>query len=274
MLGLAPNAARIAVRFYEKGSLGDYERNLENYLQDTKMVLGNGGMRDYLPPRSYRYFSNQMAAFGKAENVPDSVICQLMRAFVFGKPFPHAFYQLLIQRMRVDKGFSGVGSQKHDVIGYRAALIKACLVRARRIEAGGRWVELNDSKEIGYRLGRLFALLERAQAIAVPGINSTIRDRYMGAAAATPGGIRGNEDIPISVKIGKDKPGLRNWFDDRIGEVMCGDGQDVIRSFPATLDYEQQGLFYIGYYHQRASRQADCQTAANSKEGLNNEQTD
>ena len=114
-----------------------------------------------------------------------------------------------------------------------------------------------DNANPGYRLGRLFAVLESAQRAALPGLNATIRDRYFGAASATPATvfpllIRNSSHHIANLRKG-DKGGLAVWLDREIGEVMGG----IAARFPGTLRLEEQGQFAIGYYHQRFAKRAD-----------------
>ena len=101
-----------------------------------------------------------------------------------------------------------------------------------------------DSTNIAYRLGRLFAILEKAQKDAVPGANTTIKDRYYGSASATPRTVFPQLIRLAQHHIQKAEYGRRN--DGIIEDVMQG-----IQEFPAHLSLDNQGMFAIGYYHQR-----------------------
>ena len=103
----------------------------------------------------------------------------------------------------------------------------------------------------GYRLGRLFAVLEKAQEEAVKGASATIKDRYFGAASATPGHVfpillRGAQNNIAKLRKGPDTRGRAIHLDKLISEIVEG-----INAFQPTLKLEEQGLFTIGYYHQR-----------------------
>ena len=101
-----------------------------------------------------------------------------------------------------------------------------------------------ESTNIAYRLGRLFAALEKAQKDAVPGANTTIRDRYYGSASATPRVV-----FPQLLRLGQhhiQKSDYGFTSDKMIEEIMSG-----IQEFPAHLSLDDQGMFAIGYYHQR-----------------------
>jgi CRISPR-associated protein Csd1 len=114
-----------------------------------------------------------------------------------------------------------------------------------------------ESTHIAYRLGRLFAVLEKAQKNAIPGANTTIKDRFYGSASATPSVI-----FPQILRLAQHhirKAEYGGWADKMIEEIVCG-----IKTFPAHLSLDDQGMFAIGYYHQR---QALYTKSENPKEG-------
>ena len=111
-----------------------------------------------------------------------------------------------------------------------------------------------SNTNVGYRLGRLFAVLEKIQQAAI-NPTATIRDRFYPSASATPAAVFGNlmrlAGHHLS-KLDSDKKGLRIWFEKQLEEIMSG-----ISNFPAHLPLEDQGMFAIGYYHQRCSKKGD-----------------
>ena len=146
-----------------------------------------------------------------------------------------------------------------EISGLRVALCKSVLARDRRKGVKGIEEEIpvsldKESINPGYRLGRLFAVLENIQRAALgQQINATIRDRYYGAASATPASVFPvlfrNTQNHLS-KLRKDKPGLAHHLERELGEVVNGLGSH----FPRNLKIEDQGRFAIGYYHQSNSR--------------------
>ena len=105
-----------------------------------------------------------------------------------------------------------------------------------------------ESKAPAYRLGRLFAVLEKIQEDAI-GASTTIRDRYYGAASATP--------IVVFPQLMRKLPHHLSKLDastyfEKIIQQIC-DGLQPPTPFPSVLTLEQQGLFAVGYYHQRQS---------------------
>jgi CRISPR-associated protein Csd1 len=100
--------------------------------------------------------------------------------------------------------------------------------------------------ECAYQLGRLFASLERAQEDALPGLNATVKDRYFGAASSTPASVFPRLIRMNQHHIGKLEGGKKVVAEKRIQEIM-----GRIDAFPSHLGLVDQGLFAIGYYHQR-----------------------
>lgn len=255
LLGIAPYQARLAVRFYETGSLGELQKNVTQFLMDTEL----GGVK----PCSMRGYLEQTAVQGEAKNLPLSLVTSCMRAMVHNRPFPRALMQMILGRMSVDHG-----AKKPWDLGRRAAILKACLIRSSRARGAelGREMErsltvgLNcENNNQGYLLGRLFALLEKAQLDAIGGANATIRDRFMGAAATTPARV-----YPQLLKLAQhhiSKCEYGGYIDRQIQEVISLLGDD---GFPKTLSFDDQGLFYIGYYQQRQALYAKKVTTSNN----------
>lgn len=246
VLGIAPYQARLAVRFYEEGSLGDLRRNLETFLKDTEIVG--------VEPRSMRTYLQQVAPLGENSNIPSPLITSCMQALLRGTAFPASIFEQLLARMRADRA-----TRNSWDMGQRAAMLKAYLVRRDRMRGigdsdneGRLTVALNEKNEsIGYLLGRLFAVLEKVQVEAIGGgkasnINATIRDRYMASAATTPARVYPQLLKLAQHHVGKSEYGYAS--DRKIQEIIALMPDDP---FPATLNYDQQGEFYIGYYQQK-----------------------
>lgn len=255
VLGLAPNAARLAVRFFETSTLGRMAEHFGAYLRDVSMVD--------VRSRSLRTLLLQTAPMGAAEQLPSTLVNGCMGAMLTGRAFPQALYYAVLSRMRSDHA-----RRNSWDMGQRAALLKACLVRRARLglegsdeengAAGtddGRGLNMYLDRERtnrGYVLGRLFAVMEHAQRSALGDVNATIRDRYIGAASTTPARVfphlLHNAQNHLA-KLRKFNPGLCVKFEKANDEIMgLLDGPSL---FPKTLDAEDQGEFFVGYYQQR-----------------------
>jgi CRISPR-associated protein Csd1 len=237
VLGLAPNAARIAVRFWYAGSVGEVAGNMEQHFDDIEMTCG---------PKQPQYLSLfrllvATAALGKSENIAPNLAGELMKAILIGAPYPHALLGATIRRCRAER----------EITYPRASLIKAVLTReARYYKRTAKEVGMSldtTNSNVGYRLGRLFATLEKIQEEASPGINATIRDRFYGSASSTPVAA-----FPHLMK-------LKNHHLSKLAnrgravnlEKVIGEIIDGLNDFPTHLSLPDQGRFAVGYYHQR-----------------------
>jgi CRISPR-associated protein Csd1 len=242
VLGLAPNASRLSVRFWQVDDLGTLVARLGEHWHDLAIEP-----RPWkIAPEPWRLV-RETAPQGKWENVPPTLAGETMRSILTGGHYPETLFASVVMRCRADR----------DLNGMRAAILKACLVRADRKAERKESVSVSlDTEEInaGYRLGRLFAVLESIQREALHAVNASIRDRYYGAASATPGAV-----FPILLRTAGhhlsnirkgDKTKLAGWFEREIGEIMDGIGT----SLPRNLAIADQGRFAIGYYHQRYGR--------------------
>ncbi len=234
LLGLAPNAARLSVRFWHPGRFGDFARHVQRFWADLAIMPSPWKN----PPAAWALLY-ETALLGKAENIPPLLGGQVMRAVLTGQPLPRSLLAAVIARIRADG----------DINGRRAAICKAVINRHTKQEEIP--VSLDpDNASPAYRLGRLFAVLEQIQQRALPGLNATIKDRYFAAASATPARV-----FPVLVKnathhlslMRKEGGGLGHWFDARMGAIWTGLGPDL----PRSLNLEDQGRFVAGYYHER-----------------------
>jgi len=237
VLGLSPNASRIAIRFWMVDSIPNMAARFCQHFEDIKIIHGP---RDPATLSLFRLLV-ATASLGKSDNIPPNIAGDTMRAILEGRPYPQSLLQAAIRRIRAD----------HELTYPRAALIKACINRANRLKNPPNKEELKvtldlNNANIGYRLGRLFASLEKLQSEAHPGLNATIRDKFYGAASSTPVTVFGNLMRLKNHHLAKlENGGRRVNFERLLAEIVNG-----IDNFPSHLNLEDQGRFAIGYYHQ------------------------
>ena len=240
VLGLSPNSARIAVRFWIVDTVAGMAGKIKLHFDDLRIVHG---------PKDKNVFSLfrmlvSTAAQSKADNILPNLAGDTMRSILEGLPYPQTLLQAAIRRIRAE----------HEITYPRAALIKACINRLIRFKTPDIKEELKMSLDenntnIGYRLGRLFATLEKIQLEANPSINTTIRDRFYGAASGTPVAVFGNLMRLKNHHLSKlESVGRRIFFEKLLGQII--DGVEAKIAFPTHLRLEDQGRFAIGYYHQ------------------------
>ncbi|WP_395665995.1 type I-C CRISPR-associated protein Cas8c/Csd1 [Methylocella sp.] len=251
VLGLSPNAARISVRFWLDTTIEQLAEKLARHFEDLRLeppAWKNSGAPTikrliYCLAAIRRNSDGTIKIMTSDENLRFEhanahIAGELARAILTGARYPLSILSTLLMRLRVDR----------EITPLRVALIKGSLCRSYE----GMPVSIDiQERNIAYRLGRLFGILERMQAAALGRRNATIRDKFYATASATPARVfpalirnAKNHSKSIRSKVG---PGLAEWFEDRIAEVLNGPTFE----FPRTLSLDWQGRFAIGYYHQR-----------------------
>jgi len=249
VLGLSPNASRLSIRYWLRDSLGVLAERLRAHAQDLLLEP----LPWKTPPTPWRLAlctAPMRDGKAKAEDVSPLLAGDLMRAILTGSRYPQSLLANLVMRMRADG----------DVSGLRVALCKAVICRDLRL--GGSQDNMKEVpvslditlEDPAYLLGRLFAMLEGAQRAALGGqVNATIRDRYFGAASATPALVYGmlmhNAQNHLA-RVRKDKPGLAVNLEKDIREIV----DKLPPHLPKSLSLTSQGTFAIGYYHQSEAR--------------------
>jgi CRISPR-associated protein Csd1 len=254
VLGLAPNAARIAVRFWHVATVGDLASHIRQHFEDLEIVRPQYVERPFL---SLKALLVTVSPLGDLDKLPPKLAGDFMKAVLDGTPYPQTLLQAALRRIHAEQAKKDEkGRQKEHVTYARAALIKAWLNRLTRNSGQNEEITVSldeNNINIGYRLGRLFAVLEKVQADANPGLNTTIRDSYFGSASSTPSAVfptlmRRNQHH--MTKLRKEKPGLYVTRDKLI-QTICNDGIDGQLGFTPILSLADQGRFVIGYYQQR-----------------------
>ncbi len=244
LLGLAPNSSRLAVRFFLHGSFGDMVRHVADHYRISDVAHA-----PYEHPFVSPYWLLDSLERPKSKKANDretftdsKLSAPLMRAILLGARYPESLYQNALLRVRAER----------TVKREHAALIRAYLIRNANKSESEVTVDMNEeNKDVAYTLGRAFYVLERIQEAAND--KATVAERYLSSASAMPA-----TTFPVLLrlsvshlkKIARDKPGLADFLEKQLGELMAQQGAD----FPKRLSLIDQGSFLLGYYQQKQAR--------------------
>jgi CRISPR-associated protein Csd1 len=239
ILGLAPNAARISIRFWKTGKVAYFARNIAKHFEDLEIVRSKNDEREYFS--LFNLLSNVSFEF-KVDNVPPNLAGKVIESILDGTKYPDTLQQQCIRRIRAEQHVNRI----------RAAILKEYLNRKEgHYNTNEKLINMAldlDNKNQGYLCGRLFAVLEKIQEAAQPGINATIKDRYYGAASSTPVTVFGRLLSLSNHHLAKLGGGSKTYYEKMIQEIMTGVSS---HGLPAHLSLDDQSRFAIGYYHQR-----------------------
>ena len=266
ILALAPNAKRVSVKLWMEGTVSEIVGNTLAHLDDMNIVRFDGLLDEEIPPlRPIYQIMKAIYTATDSTKWPRQVVQELLESIIKGLPYPPAIQMVCLERIHHDH------TSKYPVTELRAALLKAYLNRKHRKNPQIKQLTMaldKSNSNPAYLAGRLFALLERIQEKAIPGVKANITDRYFRTASATPGIIFGRL-LQLSAfhlsKIKKEHGGLGFYFDRQIQEVL-----ELLPGGQATFDKffspDQQSIFAVGYYHQKAYRDQKAEAEANEEE--------
>ncbi|MBI5029475.1 MAG: type I-C CRISPR-associated protein Cas8c/Csd1 [Chloroflexi bacterium] len=249
VLGLAPNAARVSVRFFHSDPFDKVVEKIVKHYKDLEIVKEFEDQPSHL---TIQHIVKETIS-PKASDPQASPLMagSVFRAVLENTPYPAAMYNAIINRIRADQDDPKKYVKK---IGYaRAAIIKAYLIRKYRHQPQNQIQEvlvmaLNEqSSHPAYVLGRLFAVLEKIQQEAIPDANATIKDRYFTSACASPASV-----FPILLRLSQhhiSKVGA--FYHDKQIETILSKLDIEKNPIPSHLSLDDQGVFVLGYYHER-----------------------
>lgn len=238
VLGLAPNAARLSIRFFFEGSFGTLTERYQRFLNEVGVKPApRGGY-----PPLWRYLI-ELAVLGKRENIPPNLAGDWMRSILSGTNYPLTLLSTMLMRIRADG----------EVNSLRVGILKAVLMRNYDMEVP---VALDpEERNKGYLLGRLFAVYEEMQRAALGNnVNATIKDKFYASASATPRKVFSMLDSGSAnhlSKIGKQNKGRQINLTRLQEEIMdlMEPGNDP---YPSSFSAKEQALFGLGYHHQHS----------------------
>ena len=240
ILGLAPNSARIAVVYWSECSLKEFAEKILRHFDDMEIIDTRKDGKPYMGINSMLAAVTLNGELSKATpNLPEAVVKSIFQ----GTPYPFTLFSACIRRIRAESG----NKDNNAIRIARMAIIKAYLNRINDNNKKINTMLDKSNTNQGYLCGRLFAVLENLQYAANK--QDSIRSGYMNAASSTPSAVYPTI-LKLSnshySKLAKDKKGLAMYFDNQKKEIMA-----QISDFPDTLDLNDQGRFFLGYYHQK-----------------------
>ncbi len=231
ILGLAPNSARIAVVYWAEIPLMEFAKRINRHFEDMEIT---GAIRPYMALRS---ILGAVTLGDKSSDATPNLPDALVKSIFQGTPYPYTLFAECIRRIRAEQ----------SIFTTRAAIIKAYLNRQNNTNEQIIKVMLDkNNTNPGYLCGRLFAVLDKIQEDA--NNQHTIRERYLNSASATPSAVFAtilNLSSHHSEKLNEGRNVFFEKLKQEIIEKLDADG------FPAHLDLQDQGRFFVGYYHQR-----------------------
>ena len=241
ILGLSPNNARIAVRYWYKDSFGNFVEKVAHHHKDMDIVPEYSG-ESFGPTfvSVYRLLWETVPKSSEKNDVSPLLGGLIMRAILNETPYPIQMYSAILSRVKVERSINEI----------RAGFIKAYLLRQSRaglinIPEELITVKLNEeSVNVPYRLGRLFAVLEKVQNDTNKDIGTTINSKYFSSASSTPAVV-----FPVLLKLAQHHINKSDWgfkTNQSIEEILS-----EVNAFPEYLNLDEQGMFMLGYYHQR-----------------------
>lgn len=238
ILCLAPNAARLSVRFFYQSSFGNITKNLACHYERMQMIKPKWEEREYL---GIEDMLKETVNMNSRDKKPISnMAAMVFSAILQNSRYPASLYTDALIRIRAEQGCVTWG---------RASIVKAFLMKNHKNTEGEICMGLNEeSNDVAYVLGRLFSVLESIQTDANPGIKSTIRERYFNSACATPASV-----FPVLFKLKnshikkleREKESAKVYYEKLLTQIV-----GKLEMYPKRLSLEEQGRFILGYYHQ------------------------
>ncbi len=242
-ISFSANGGRAVVRDWMDTTVGRVQESVARWFELQRITHPRAEDPEGDNPRPLGLYSLAVSTVRRTRDLPVTTPRVLFRVALAGGPVPLEVAFQAVRRNRAER----------NVTAERAALTKLVLLShlAQHPKEDYMVALEPEHPEPAYHCGRLLAVIESVQYAALGRVNATVVDRFYGAASSTPAVVFGallRGAQPHLAKLeGRKRGGLQN----RLMEV-CGQ----IRAFPKTLSLEQQALFSLGYYHQRAHDRA------------------
>lgn len=241
ILGLAPNAARLSVRFFLRGAFGAFLQNVQRHNERLEIVRPAFDKFETIP--LWKLLDETVNQNSRDKSPSPVLAGEVLRSVLTDACYPALLLNGVTLRIRAEK----------EVTRGRAAILKAYYLKNPHPDVPKEvlTVSLNpDCTDSAYVLGRLFSVLEAIQSAANPGINATIKDKYFNSASSTPSHVFPTLINLAQKHLRKLDKGLSISYDRQLTALMG----KLEEGFPDRMNLPQQGAFQLGYYHQTQAR--------------------
>lgn len=229
LLGLSPNSARIAVRFFLHGTLTELMDNLRRHHEQIRVRKNWDNQPEF--PSSTALLAETARS---SADIPDLLSGAMMRSVILGTSYPVALYAAVLRRIVAERE-----------VNY----LKACIIKGYHVRNLNKELPMSldiSRTEPAYRLGRLFAVLEKTQSDALGTLNASIRERFYASASATPASVFPKLLRTYQHHLAKLEGGMKINRERLLQEIL-----QPLEVFPSHFGMNDQGMFALGYYHQR-----------------------
>ncbi len=252
---------RTMVRAYGCRTTDAVKKEVKRYLSQVRIQRPfNKGEGAY----PLRVYLGSLAAFGDEKNLPPQLVSAVYMAILEGNPFPRVVLDAACRRTKAEASRMNDHDPLKKARAIEAFAARCGLIRAyfHRTPQNSKEISVSldpTNQESGYLLGRLLALLDKLQQDALGSVNATLVDRYYGSASTTPGAVfptlirRSQHHL---AKLRREKPGMA-VTQEKVLQAICGG----MSRFDRTLSLDQQGLFALGFHHQRQDFYTKKETA-------------
>lgn len=241
LFGIKPNSSRLAVKLFEHNKFGNIMENIGKHHADMQLSTEDKQIPIWLLGKALK------SPVASTDALPPDLSAKILQSILKGAPYPRYMLDTAVRRAKTDQ--DDASKRFYAVSRDRVRIIKACLTRMNIIKRGELIMLNTQNKDGAYNCGRLFAALEMIQQKALPGINTTIKDKFFSSACSTPYLV-----FPRLLKLsqshlGKLDKGTTIFYEKQLQEIMSNLGD----TFPKAMSMEKQGMFILGYYQQRES---------------------
>ncbi len=252
ILGIAPNAARLSVRFFLRGAFGDFLQHVKAHRQRAAIVMPP--RKPWNAPPLWAWLQATVSPNASNKRPLPILAGSTATAILKDAMYPASLYEQVLLRIHAEVDDTEAKPPHYKITGERASIIKAYLMKNKK--RGELRMKLNEEiTDPAYVLGRIFSLREGIQKAANPSLNATVKDRYFDVASTTPSRV-----FPILEhltnhhlkKLAGESPKLKTYYEKQMTHLM---GMlDASKGIPKVLNAEEQGMFILGYYQQTQAR--------------------